>query len=142
MTLNVRPEFNRDLIRAYGGPIELKWVDWTPTIGASGGSVANTSITYAKYLRFGAACHIIGNFSTDTSTTPSYITVTLPFTTENLGSFQGGVGSGFDGSDHMAFANPRDNSTEMRLYKYDFSTWADRIGARFSFNLLYNCVDT
>lgn len=53
---------------------------WTPTLGVTGGTFTNTSVTYATYVQIGKLVWFSTVFTGDTASDPTTITYTLPVT--------------------------------------------------------------
>lgn len=64
----------------------ILYTNWTPTFGTSGGSVAASTVSVARYALYGKTCFIQMYIQWQIQDAgSSYLTFTLPFTSKNLG---------------------------------------------------------
>ena len=111
---------------------------YSPTIGSSGGTLSSTSVTFARFEVVNTRCKVEGDISGTASSTPNYITVTLPV--ENSTSDSYAASGSVDPSDASFTASGMlviEASEQIRLYPHDGATFANG-GWRGLFSLEYN----
>lgn len=102
---------------------EATWTSWTPTITIPTGSLATTSLGYARYLKIGKLVHIQIAFAAGVSSgSPAYLNFTLPYpSASSVGDTYGSSYLNTLGVVSMGQLIIPTNSSSGRFYKSDLS---------------------
>ena len=114
------------------------WLDWTPTLGASGSmTYTATTINHARYSKIGKLCFITMYVTGTTGGTASYyLTATLPFDFVNYANFATIIA---DGTRVSGLARPFgiSGSNVLVISKYDSSNFGLGAGREFVVSGVY-----
>lgn len=111
---------------------------WTPTLSASSGTYTSTSLSYARYFKFGRFVYVAIVFSGTTSTNTQYLQATLPFASAALGNGQNAGCSVGDGGGALGgYVTISSGSSTAQFTRYDAAVFTAGAGRFVLCNFFY-----
>ena len=106
---------------------ETRWLDWVPTTTAQAGNFTTTSLSFARYKVRLSSCLVNVSLIGTTSSTPTYLRGTLPFSVGTYESYA--AGHTIDtGNRRTAIVTINNSSNTMDILKDDVSAYGAGTG--------------
>jgi hypothetical protein len=120
------------------GLTSFDFTTFTPSPTASAGTYTSVTVTYAKYLKIGKLVFIEIAFTGTTSTTPNFLSFTLPFASANQGQLQASGGFVDMATNEIGILSVQDNSTTCVIQRSPASgNFANGAGQGLIANFFY-----